>query len=204
MIGILENRVIQNVIHELPVSSSCTFPNRDLESEVNTIVVHQTDTACRGERQIEETAEYHVNHRGFCGIGYHVFITENGKIYQTLNLRSNGAHAGTHNGYSIGIVMCGDWRLENGVKNEDLAASKKQYKALVWTLAHLQNSYPQFKNIVSHDSVSSSRSDPNLHMEDLLADVKKKRLQILLVKWGFLALLFIFIISIGRKILYLS
>ena len=118
MIGILENRVIQNVIHELPVSNSCSSPKRDLESEVNTIVVHQTDTACRGERQIEETADYHVNHRGFCEIGYHVFITENGKIYQTLNLRSNGAHAGSHNAYSIGIVICGDHNLSSSKTNE--------------------------------------------------------------------------------------
>ena len=98
--------------------------------------------------------------------------------------------------------MCGDWRLQSGVENKDLTASPQQYKALVWTLAHLQNTYPQFTNIVSHASLSSNRSDPNLHMEELVADVKKKRLYQLIVKWGFLALLVGFTIALGRKVLY--
>ena len=47
--------------------------------------------------------------------------------------------------------MCGDWRVQSGVKNEDLTASKQQYKALVWTLAHLQMKYPNIKEIKLHN-----------------------------------------------------
>ena len=94
--------------------------------------------------------------------------------------------------------------MQSGVKNEDLTASKQQYKALVWTLAHLQMKYPNIKEIKSHAELAPSRrSDPNLHMDTLINDVKKKRLTMLIVKWGFLALLAIFIIELGKKVLYI-
>lgn len=200
--AILESRVINNRVDSIP--RTCDWRNRDRPfEEANTIVVHQTDSSCRDpETQIVDTANYHINHNNWCSIGYHAYIDQYGKVYQVNNLKERGAHAGNANDYSIGVVMCGDWRLQSGVENKDLTASPQQYKALVWTLAHLQNTYPQFTNIVSHASLSSNRSDPNLHMEELVADVKKKRLYQLIVKWGFLALLVGFTIALGRKVLY--
>lgn len=201
--AILESNVIINRIDDIP--RTCNWSARDRGwDQVDTIVVHQTDTTCRNaEDQLISTANYHINHNNWCSIGYHIYIDQDGKIYQVNKLKDRGAHAGNANDYSIGIVMCGDWRLQSGVKNVDLAASKKQYKALVWTLAHIQNLYPQFKNIVSHQSVSpANRSDPNLHMDELVTDVKKKRLQKLIVKWAFVALLVGFIIALGKKVLY--
>mgnify|MGYP003627791122 CR=1 FL=1 len=199
--GILDNRVISNRIDDVP--RSCEWKARDRSWElVDTIVVHQTDSSCRDpETQIIDTADYHMS-KGWCSIGYHIYIDQNGKIYQVNNLKDRGAHAGNVNDYSIGIVICGDHRLEDGNINREVIP-KKQYNALVWSLAHIQNLYPQFTNIIGHTSVSTSgKSCPNLYMDELKSDVKKKRLMELITKWVFIAFLFGSIVAIGRKILY--
>tara|TARA_R110000803_G_scaffold155992_1_gene220551 strand:+ start:807 stop:1409 length:603 start_codon:yes stop_codon:yes gene_type:complete len=198
--AILENRVIKNRINEVP--RICDWRARSYDwDDVDTIVVHQTDSSCRDpEQQIIDTANYHIS-KGWCTIGYHIYIDQEGKIYQVNNLKDRGAHAGNDNDYSIGIVICGDHRLRDGDTNEKIIPVK-QYKSLVWTIAHVQNLYPQFTKIVSHDVLSNDRTDPNLHMNDLRSDVKKKRVMKLMVSWVLLGLLFGFIISIGRKILY--
>ena len=121
-----------------------------------------------------------------------VFLYKDGKFYRQDNV----------NDYSIGIVICGDHRLEDGNINREVIP-KKQYNALVWSLAHIQNLYPQFTNIIGHTSVSTSgKSCPNLYMDELKSDVKKKRLMELITKWVFIAFLFGSIVAIGRKILY--
>ena len=167
-----ENRKIHNIIDDLPVSSSCTSSDRNFDA-VDTIVVHQTASRCKGDAHPYSTAKYHVNSNGWCGIGYHLFITETGKIFQTRKLRTNSAHAGSRNNTtSIGVVICGDHRLADAPKNEQIIP-REQYRALVWTLAYLQKEYPKLRSIVSHDSLSPSRTDPNLHMNELISDVKK-------------------------------
>lgn len=200
--AILENRVIINRINDVP--RTCAWKARDRSwDQVNTIVVHQTDSSCReAETQIIDTANYHINSRGWCSIGYHIFIDQYGKIFQVNNLKDRAAHAGNDNDYSIGIVICGDHRIDDGTINTDIIP-KKQYNALVWTLAHIQNLYPQFNNIIGHTDVSTSgKSCPNLHLGELRSDVKKKRLMKLITKWVFIAFLFGSIVAIGRKILY--
>ena len=104
-----------------------------------------------------------------------MFITETGKIFQTRNLNTNSAHAGgKNNRTSIGVVICGDHRLKDAPQNEQIIPPQ-QYKSLVWTIKYLQKNYPRLTRIVSHDSLSASRTDPNLHMSELLRDVKKTR-----------------------------
>ena len=126
--AILENRVISNRINDMP--RTCAWsPRANAWEEVNTIVVHQTDSSCREpETQIIDTANYHINSKGWCSVGYHIYIDQNGKIYQLNNLKDRGAHAGTTNDYSIGIVICGDHRLADGTINTEIIP-KKQYNA---------------------------------------------------------------------------
>jgi len=169
-----QNREIYNIIDQLPKSSVCSSPNRNFD-RVDTIVVHQTDSRCKGDKHPFDTASYHVNSNGWCGIGYHMFITESGKIFQTRNLNTESAHAGGRNNpTSIGVVICGKHRLKDAPTNEQIIP-RVQYKALVWALAYLQKTYPRLTRIVSHDSLSASRTDPNLHMSELLRDVKKTK-----------------------------
>jgi len=169
-----DKRKIHNIIDELPVSSSCTSSDRDFDA-VDTIVVHQTASICKGDKHPHSTAKYHVNSNGWCGIGYHLFVTETGKIFQTRKLRTESAHAGSRNNpTSVGVVICGDHRLADAPTNEQIIP-KEQYRALIWTIGYLQKHYPNLTNIVSHDSLSASRTDPNLHMNELLNDVKKVR-----------------------------
>jgi len=169
-----DKRKIHNIIDELPVSSSCTSSDRDFDA-VDTIVVHQTASICKGDKHPHSTAKYHVNSNGWCGIGYHLFVTETGKIFQTRKLRTESAHAGSRNNRtSVGVVICGDHRLADAPKNEQIIP-KEQYRALIWTIGYLQKHYPNLTNIVSHASLSASRTDPNLHMNELINDVKKVR-----------------------------
>ena len=167
-------RTIHDIINELPKSKTCTSSNRDFDA-VDTIVVHQTDSKCKGDQHPFDTANNHIHGNGWCGIGYHMFITEAGKIFQTRSLKKETPHAGSRNNpTSIGVVICGTHRLKDAQQNEEIIPTE-QYKALVWTLAYLQKTYPRLTRIVSHDSLSSHRSDPNLHMSELLRDVKKTR-----------------------------
>ena len=121
--GILENRVIKNRIYDVP--RTCNWSPRDRSwDQVDTIVVHQTDSSCRDpETQIVDTANYHIS-KGWCSIGYHIYIDQNGEIYQVNNLKERGAHAGNANDYSIGIVICGDHRLRDGATNEEIIPKK--------------------------------------------------------------------------------
>lgn len=169
-----EKRKIHNIVDDLPVSSSCTSADRDFDA-VDTIVVHQTASLCKGDKHPHDTARHHISGNGWCGIGYHIFITETGKIFQTRKLRTNSAHAGKgKNTKSIGVVICGDHRVADAPKNEQIVP-KEQYRALSWTIAYLQKKYPHLTKVVSHGSLSASRTDPNLHMNELLNDVKKVR-----------------------------
>lgn len=198
--AILDSRVIHNIIDDLP-KGNCESDVRDINKDVNSIVVHQTDMVCNGDQQAWDVAELHTSPpRNWCGIGYHLLLTETGKILQTRNLKHRSAHAGNANDYSIGVVICGVHRKSDGDTNEEIIG-RKQYKSLVWLLAHLQNKYPNIDNILAHADVSS-KSCPNLHMDELKNDVKKKRFQIVIVNWVFFAFLAYFIVNLGRRLLY--
>lgn len=171
--------VIKDITLYLPTHPTQVYAKRNL-SEIDTIVVHQTDSKDSGKFGAYDIARYHVNNNGWAGIGYHYYIIKDGSIFQTQPDYVISNHASNYNATSLGIVITGDHRLPNSKDytcgdNEGMLG-KTQYKSLVWTLAKLQirHSIP-FENILAHGQTGSSKSCPNLNMEQLKLDVKKKR-----------------------------
>jgi len=120
-------------------------------------------------------AKYHVNTNDWAGIGYHYMITDSGSIFQTQNPENISYHAPGHNSSSLGVAITGEHRYESSMSNNEIIPNKK-YNALVFTLAKLSNEFNvDTSNIISHESVSTFKTDPNLNMDDLRQDVAKKK-----------------------------
>ncbi len=164
-----------DVISSLPVNASRPYKKRDLAG-VDQIVIHQTDGYDKGLESAVEAANYHVNTKGWGGIAYHVFVTDEGKKYLTNELDTLSYHAGGNNTRSVGITVTGRHRYEAGKTNEEIIGIKK-YKALVDAIVKTLGMLPRSDvEIVSHADVSSSgKTDPNLNMDQLREDVKKKK-----------------------------
>lgn len=170
--------IIKDLTLYLPTHPTLVYPKRDVK-DIKYLIIHQTDSEDKGKFHVYDTARYHVNSRGWAGIGYHYYIIKDGTIYQTQPDYVISNHASNYNATSLGIVITGDHRLPTSKDytcgdNEGMLG-KTQYKSLVWTLAKLQTKYNiPFENILAHGQTGSSKSCPNLNMEQLKEDVKKK------------------------------
>ena len=137
-------------------------------SSINNIVVHQTDGADQGKFTAYNIANDHVNHNDWAGIGYHYLITDGGNIYQTNPDDVVSYHASGWNTTSIGVAITGQHSLGDEIDT-------KKYKALVYLLAKLCNKYNlNADQVVGHNETGSPKSCPNLDLDQLRSDVKKK------------------------------
>lgn len=164
-----------DIISDLPTNPANPYKSRPLAG-VNTIVVHQTDGSDKGIDSVVSAANYHVNTKGWGGIAYHVFVTDDGKQYLTNKLETKSYHAGGHNTRSVGITITGKHRYDPSKTNEEIIG-KKKYDALVSAIVKTMSMLPNSNiEIISHKNVSSSgKTDPNLNMDQLRNDVKKKK-----------------------------
>lgn len=141
---------------------------------IDRIVVHQTDSADRGSFSPYYTANYHVNTNDWAGIGYHYFITDDGSVYQTNQDDVVSYHASGYNNRSLSVAITGDHVCSSGDDNYDVI-SKEKYNALVFVLAKISNQYNiPSESIIGHTETGSPKSCPNLNLEQLRSDVKKK------------------------------
>ena len=62
------------------------------------------------EANVRNIAEYHVNTKGWPGIGYHFVVSPNGEIVQTNEIEVQSNHVANQNHRSIGICLGGDFR----------------------------------------------------------------------------------------------
>lgn len=92
--------------------------------DITDIVIHHTMT---GETLVDASVDdelavldciyaFHVNTRGFGGIGYHGVAFASGRSYLTCSLTRWGAHVALENDHLWGFAAAGDYR--NGVPPE--------------------------------------------------------------------------------------
>jgi N-acetylmuramoyl-L-alanine amidase len=162
---------IENFLLKHPTK---TYSFRDTNT-INKIIVHQTDAPDNDAFTPYEIAQYHVNDNDWAGIGYHYVIVDSGQIYLTQKANKISYHASGSNTNSIGVAITGDHRLNNpSIENEDLI-SKKEYKSLIYLLAKLKEKYNiPYENIIGHNETTTLKSCPNLNMDVVRKDVKKK------------------------------
>jgi hypothetical protein len=131
--------VIHNIVEELPKHPSKSYATRP-RSDITTLVVHHTT----GDpfQPIQNIASYHVNGKGWPGIGYHFVIDGAGKIYMTNYPETLSYHSNYANPYAMAVCMQGnftnDWPPD------------AQFDACRKLLRYLQEEIPTITDIIPH------------------------------------------------------
>ena len=74
--------------------------------QINKIILHCSDSDIPAHDDISVIRKWHLE-RGFNDVGYHWFITTNGKLQYGRPIGDVGAHCRGHNHDSIGICLHG-------------------------------------------------------------------------------------------------
>lgn len=112
---------------------------------IDLIVIHCSATRCNRDFPVEDLEACH-RARGFNGIGYHYYITKDGKLHPTRSEAVQGAHARHFNKHSIGI--CYEGGLDEKGKHAD-TRTEAQKRTLLTLLYSLKADYPDAK-ILGH------------------------------------------------------
>ncbi len=79
----------------------------DRVGAIQAIVVHHTGV--NADTPVEATARYHIEHNGWPGIGYHFYITFDGRIYYCNDWSKASYHVAGRNDEFLGICLTGDF-----------------------------------------------------------------------------------------------
>lgn len=110
-----------------------------LPREIKFIVIHCSATRCDVSFTLEQLEQCH-RARGFKGIGYHYYITRDGRTHPTRAVSRVGAHAHGFNLHSIGI--CYEGGLDVGGMAVD-TRTEAQKDALWDVVTILKHQYPR-------------------------------------------------------------
>lgn len=144
--------VIIDKINTLPRSSTLKYSTRSL-AQIEQIVIHHS--ASIGQKA-EDYARYHVESRGWAGIGYHFVIEVDGSIIQGNHLETISYNTQNNNTKTIGICLSGDF-----TKQEPTAAQLKSMEGLI---SHLRKLLKKQLPVSGHkDYATTSCPGPNLY-----------------------------------------
>ncbi|MCK6552266.1 N-acetylmuramoyl-L-alanine amidase, partial [Myxococcota bacterium] len=59
------------------------------------------------EAALRQIQAFHMDGRGYCDVGYHFFVTADGRVWEARNVDHVGGHSGNYNGGNIGMVFVG-------------------------------------------------------------------------------------------------
>jgi len=121
---------IEDVTDALPKHPTERYPTRPL-SQINTLVLHHSAVpASVGAARI---AKYQVEKKGWPGIGFHYFVSDDGRIEQTQPLEVVAKHAGDANPTSVGICLAGNFTDQPPTEAQLLATGQ----LVAWLLQEL-------------------------------------------------------------------
>ena len=131
------NHPWSNQLHIMnqPILYSSQYQNY---RRIDLIVVHCSATRCNSPTSLENITAWHQD-RGFATIGYHYYITRDGKVHRGRPLYQVGAHATGFNRYSIGICYEGGL-LPDGTPAD--TRTPQQRNTLHRLLLRLKKDYP--------------------------------------------------------------
>jgi N-acetyl-anhydromuramyl-L-alanine amidase AmpD len=105
--------------------------NKSRMGNVNGIVLHHT--AVSALQSVEVIHNYHKNHNGWAGIGYHYYVRKDGSVYRGRPEEYAGAHCPGVNSSSIGICAEGNFNEET--------MSDEQKNAIIELIADIKSRY---------------------------------------------------------------
>ena len=149
---------VNNITGKLKKHPSKKYSKRGL-GQIDNLVVHHSATAS-GTPQAY--ANYHVDHNGWPGIGYHFVIQKDGSIFQTNDLETVSYHVSNHNTRSIGICLTGDYDTQQ--------PPQVQLDQCGFLIAALRNKLLQALEISGHRDFST-KSCPGSNVD--LAYIKR-------------------------------
>ncbi len=121
----------------------------------NKLTIHHTytpnnDTVSMPAR-IRQIQAYHIDSRGWCDIGYHFLVGQDGQVYQGRYENKTGAHAAGANTNNVGISFVGDF--------SNVAPSQAMMDAAARIMNAMVNTYGIQRNrsrIKGHREVGST------------------------------------------------
>lgn len=114
---------------------------------ITMIVVHCSATRCNQPYPVQQLFHDHVEVNHWRYIGYHFYITRNGRVETTRPLERMGAHAKGHNAHSIGICY------EGGLDEQGQIAdtrTEEQKKAMAKLIVQLKQQFPTILKVLGH------------------------------------------------------
>lgn len=120
-----------------------------LPRQIRWLVIHCSATREDRPFSIERLRETHLA-RGFTDIGYHFYITRDGRVHHCRRLSETGAHAKGFNRHSIGICY------EGGLDKDGVPADTRtvwQRRSLLDLLTALKKTFAEAE-IVGHYQLS--------------------------------------------------
>jgi len=147
---------IEDITDELPKHAEKVYPTRDLE-QIDCITVHHMAS----EAPLMNQAAFHVNGRGWAGIGYQMVISD-GRLYQCHDLTTQSNHSSGHNDHSIAISIRGD------LSKRPLTPIEREL--LYSGILTLKYYIPSIKYIVGHNEQSKT-SCPCISMNQVRQDI---------------------------------
>ena len=131
---------MHDVVDQLPKHATLRYATRPL-SQITHLCIHHSATA--GTIPLENVAKYHVEERGWAGIGYHFYVKPDGTVYQTNRLETVSYQVSQNNDYSVGVCVSGDFTYAPPPdKQVDAAAS-----LVAWLMQELSVSD---QNVLGH------------------------------------------------------
>ena len=103
--------------------------------EITMIVVHCSATRCNHPYTVHQLYHDHVEVNHWRYIGYHFFISRDGKVHATRPLERMGAHARGWNAHSIGICYEGGLDEKGKPADTRTPAQKESLEDLLYSLA---------------------------------------------------------------------
>lgn len=146
-----ETEILYNdLVNSLPRNPNERYATRSL-SQIQQIVIHHSAT---NSGSAAAYANYHVEHRGWPGIGYHFVIDKDGTINQTNYLETVSYHVSGQNTRSIGICLTGNFDVQE--------PTASQINSLVRLIQHLSTQLGRLPLKEHNDFAAKSCPGENL------------------------------------------
>lgn len=111
---------------------------------INKIILHCSATPEGEDFSVEQIRQMHLA-RGFADIGYHWYITRDGKIHKGRDEAKIGAHTTGQNSHSIGVCYCGGCpprTVKNWANQGKDTRTPAQRAAIIRLCKELKSRYP--------------------------------------------------------------
>mgnify|MGYP003673210391 FL=1 len=132
------------------------------------ITIHCSATKPKHNFSLEKLRNLHVNKNGWSDIGYHFYITTDGRLHFCRPLSRNGAHVKDFNTDNIGVCLEGG--LNNDTGRTDDTYNSGQMLTLNIIVKHLQKSHEiDDENVKGHrDWFGDANGDGVINNQDWL------------------------------------